>query len=396
MFKRMILLFVLFSLLPPIVAAQETPPDPEIGAVVTEFYDWYTETLLARNYSVGTAYQESPYLTEDFIRNLDTQFAQEERVADPLLCTQAVPNFYSVEIVRALRQEARVLMRQHFDSPLTHNIMIELVQMDDSWKINGVRCEDTVTPRGVTQAFYDFWLGYVGYDVETGHFENPMVDRIWRSSDLLTVELIDRLDAMMDSESPIGHDPVLCAQDVPRDAQAFEVDVRDDQARVLVNEYFGDFPVPHRAVVTLRETGGGWKIDDFGCEVPPETIALSFYRLYSDFTRYDIDYGIQRTRLVDWGFNWNAYLSEALLDELRAEFTDPAGLPADPVLCAQDIPAFVEIIPSETSDEAAALQLMGMYPSGEDTVTGYELATINMEQAMGRWVIGDIVCKTSE
>jgi hypothetical protein len=386
----MVLLFVLLSLLLPVMA-QETPLDPEIGAVVTEFYDGYIDTLFSSS-DRGTAYQESPYLTADFIANLDAQFAQEERMADPLLCAQAVPSFYSVEVVRALSQEARVLMRQHFDSPLTHNIMIDLIQTDDTWKINGVRCEDTVTPRGVTQAFYDFWLGYVGYDVETGHFENPMVNRIWRSSDLLTVELIDRLDAMMDSDTPIGHDPVLCAQDVPRAAQALEIDVRDDQARVLVNEFFGDFPVPHRVLVTLQNTADGWKINDIPCTVTPETVALSFYRLYNDFTRYDMDYGIERTRLVDWGFNWNAYLSEALLAELRATFTDPAGLPADPVLCAQDIPDFVELTPIEASDESASLQLRGMYPSGEDTVTGYDLATINMEKAMGRWVIGDILC----
>ncbi len=391
MFRRMVLLFVLIGMLMP-VTAQEDAPDPEIGEVVTQFYDWYTETLLASNYSVGTAYQDSPYLTQDFIARLDDQFAAAERMADPLLCAQAVPNFYSVEVARAFSEEARVLMRQHFDSPLTNNITIELARVDDTWKINEVACEDTVTPRGVTQAFYDFWLGYVGYDVETGHFENPMVDRLWRSSDLLTVELIDRLDAMMDSDTPIGHDPVLCAQDIPRDAQALEIDVRGDQARVLVNEYFGDFPVPHRVLVTLRETGGGWKIDDFGCDVTPETIALSFYRLYIDFTRYDMDYDIERTRLLDWGFNWNAYLSAGLLERLNAEFTDPAGLPADPVMCAQDIPAFVEVMPMDVTDDNATLQLTGMYPSGEDTVTGYELATLMMEKAMGRWVIGNILC----
>jgi len=251
MFKRMVLLFVLMSLLLPLTA-QESAPAPEIGETVMAFYDAYTETLLTRDESASTVYQESPHLTDGFITRLDATFAQEERIADPLLCAQDVPTFYSIEVPEYDADSATVLMRQHFDSPLTHNIKIDLVRIDDAWKIDNVVCEDTITPRGVTQAYYDYWLDYVGYDVETGHFENPMVDRIWRNSDLLTEDLIARLDAMMDADTPIGHDPVLCAQDVPRDAQALEVDVRGDQARVLVNEYFGDFPVPYRVLVTLK------------------------------------------------------------------------------------------------------------------------------------------------
>lgn len=61
-------------------------------------------------------------------------------------------------------------------------------------------------------------------------------------------------------------------------------------------------------------------------------------------------------------------------------------------MCAQDIPAFVEVMPMDVTDDNATLQLTGMYPSGEDTVTGYELATLMMEKAMGRWVIGNILC----
>jgi len=376
----------------------EATLDPAIGDIASQFYDWYIDTLQASNFNIDGAYRDSPYLTEELIANMDSFFATDDLANnyDPFLCVQALPQSYALQITDYTEDTATVLMRQDFGSPLTNNIMISLVYDDGNWKIDDIICGDTVTPTGIVQTFVDSWLAYSQPDPETETMNNPMVDRIWRDSDLLTEDLIARLDAMMDSDRPIGHDPVLCAQDVPRYAEAFEIDIRDGRARVLINEFFGDFRVPHRVVAELTETDDGWRIDDFVCLVEPETIALAFYRIYSDYTRYDIANGIERTRLIDWGFNWSAFLGEDLLAELVSLVTSETQLPADPVLCAQDIPAYVEVeVIERTGDELNAFltaTLRGFYPSGPEDITGYDLATLQMETFMGRWAITDITC----
>ena len=67
------------------------------------------------------------------------------------------------------------------------------------------------TPEAVVEAFYTWYLDYIG---SGENLRNPLVDRAYRESDLLTERLIARLDEELDADF-IHADPILCAQDIP-------------------------------------------------------------------------------------------------------------------------------------------------------------------------------------
>jgi hypothetical protein len=105
-------------------------------------------------------------------------------------------------------------------------------------------------PEDVVQKFYDWHIRYEG---------NPLVDKAYRSSDLLSPEFIADLDEFTDGG--MIADPILCAQDRPESVTPGKAVVSGDQAIVAVTSSFAG----HGFEVELRLMDGAWKIDGVRC-----------------------------------------------------------------------------------------------------------------------------------
>ena len=83
-------------------------------------------------------------------------------------------------------------------------------------------------------------------------------------------------------------------------------------------------------------------------------------------------------------------MGEVLLDSLLAIYSSDEFRGFDPFMCAQDLPAWVEV---EAAPDANHLRIAGMYPSGPDSYSRYDLATVEMAQdhEFG-WQMVDITC----
>lgn len=149
--------------------------------VVSEFYEWYI------GYSSGAegkspladgAYKTTGSLTDDFIRQVEEAVASFDRgAADPILCAQDVPSHIVVRQVALEGERANVLVETSFAN---HSLWVELVQADGQWKINNIRPNQAeLEPDQVVQAFYEWYLGYVGNGEQ---MRNPLVDKAYHSS----------------------------------------------------------------------------------------------------------------------------------------------------------------------------------------------------------------------
>lgn len=117
---------------------------------------------------------------------------------------------------------------------------------------------DDLGPGAVVTRFYGWYLDYIG-EGETR--QNPLVDRAYRSSELLSEGFIAEIDETLASfgEGP-GFDPILRAQDVPVRIEVGEATVDGDEASVTVEMFWGGNPTPSERVVTLELIDGAWKI----------------------------------------------------------------------------------------------------------------------------------------
>ncbi len=112
--------------------------------------------------------------------------------------------------------------------------------------------KDLKNPEGVVQSLYDFWIFYPG---------NPNSDRAYKNRSELTDSFKLQLDKMYES-SPIGYDPILCAQDVPSYITTEVEEVRDDEAFVVVTKKFSDYS---KHLISLNMIDEEWKINEIHC-----------------------------------------------------------------------------------------------------------------------------------
>ena len=120
---------------------------------------------------------------------------------------------------------------------------------------------DAETPQEVVENFYTWLLDYIGNRAE-GEFHNPMVERAYRDSNALSQSYIKELDRLMESDTPLGHDPLLCAQDVPQFVEIKEMAIEGDQAVAQMGSSFPN----HRFEVHLDKIEGTWKITSIVCK----------------------------------------------------------------------------------------------------------------------------------
>lgn len=376
------------------VSAQETDT---VQATVEGFYNWYlgyiTDHDTFRNPLVDRAYRESEYLTQDLIERIDEQLANAGNTGighDLFLCAQDLPSRYEFEVINSQPGEKRVLLREYFGSPRTNNLTLALNDSEGSWKIAAVTCGDTVTPRGVTEEFYNWYLAQWQQTQPGASSGNPLTEGVYREYSLLTDALVLRVDEYIANRELGWGDPFLCAQDIPQYFWVQEVTVQENTATILTQLYFQNNALPHNLTVTLEPVDRQWQIAEISCGATSETIAALLYNEYAEQVRFNIDHNIDTDILQNPVLHWNRNVSPALLSRLVAEAEQHPM--ANPVLCAQDIPERFETAVIASSETAATIQISGEFPSGPDMYTAYPLAEITLEYIENQWMLTNITC----
>jgi LysM repeat protein len=104
--------------------------------VVESFYSWYLEYAQTRNPLVNRAYRADVRLTPAFIERVDRMVAV-GLVVDPFLCAQDVPERITIGNVQVSGNQATVAVNTSFAG---HSFVVNLVQVDGRWMIDGVMC----------------------------------------------------------------------------------------------------------------------------------------------------------------------------------------------------------------------------------------------------------------
>lgn len=202
------------------------------------------------------------------------------------------------------------------------------------------------TPQQVVEKYYRWYLDYIG-DPAADDVRNPVVDRAYRNSKLLSTSFIAHIDAMLEDSEFIPADPFLCAQDIPASFTVQGVFQHDTIARVVVRT---DFP-GHVFTVDVQEMNRRWKISNVSCGGSPAGTAYAFYSWYLGYMG-DRAQGEFKNPLADRAYRDSQFLSTGFItsvDEMLSSET-PGGF--DPFLLAQDIPTHFSVDPGLTDDSA--------------------------------------------
>jgi len=119
------------------------------------------------------------------------------------------------------------------------------------------RAIEAPAPGEVVKAFYG---DYVEASGARAVGSNPLVERIYRSSELLSPELIAEVDTFLDAPQPGLADPFLLAQDIPVSVAVGCASVDGDRAEVVVDMFWGGNATPSQRLVTLKRLEGQWRI----------------------------------------------------------------------------------------------------------------------------------------
>jgi uncharacterized protein YozE (UPF0346 family) len=232
-----------------------------------------------------------------------------------------------------------------------------------------------VSPAEVSEAFYGWYLEYIG-DPGSGSFRSPLADQAYQDSAYLTESFIQHVDQLLaGSPGKSGFDPFLCAQAIPQMMVADQTFQHGGVASVVMRSNFPN----HVLTVDLQQSESGWMIHNITCAMSPEGTTRAFYTWYLGSIG-DRSSGEMKNPLADKAYRDCGFLSEtyiAQLDRLTAE-----GLPADPVLMAQDIPQDFSVDPG-TEDGTAFVHLQ----FGGTSVRHLKVNLINEQ---GSWKINSI------
>lgn len=376
--QKLLLTLVVLALVIAPTAAQETPEPVD---VVTSFYNWLInyigydeEAEILRNPITDGSFRERPELSPALIESIDPEAP---RFSDPFVCAQDVP----ARITYAVVDADSVLVKEYFGGnprPFTH--VVDLEQMDGAWYITAIHCQESVTIRGTVETVYN---SYIADRESLQAGSNPLL------TDALNAELV----AFFNTDQPLGGgDPVLCAQDRPQRIHTDIVSESDEAAVVLVSKFFANNPNPSYVTLGLVY-GERWQIDTITCGVTPETIATLLYNEFVLYKRFDMANNIERVPLDDWSYHpWGRYMAEDLHSELVAIYRSGESRPADPFLCAQDLPERITAT-AESDGDPVQVRISGAYPSGPDTFNSYDLATVTMATGeAGVWQMIAITC----
>ena len=112
-----------------------------------------------------------------------------------------------------------------------------------------------------TREFYDWYLESFD-DRAAGDFHNPLAEKTYQESSLLTGDFKSRVDDLLQSFEQGGYDPFLCAQDIPDSVSIETQEQSAEAATVRVQTSFEG----HQFEASLIFDDQSWKIDDILCE----------------------------------------------------------------------------------------------------------------------------------
>jgi hypothetical protein len=142
--KKSVQIFAVFTLLMAFVLAgcgaqTSSPADavlPEASPelMVEEFYQWYS--MYPGNALVDGAYRNSPYFSQDYIRDLDKQVEKGGLRADPIVCAQDIANSFTATGTEFNGTTAYVRVLSGFGNEMD----VEMKPFDGLWKITTITC----------------------------------------------------------------------------------------------------------------------------------------------------------------------------------------------------------------------------------------------------------------
>lgn len=396
----------------------ETEATADPVAVVESFYTEYLAIFGDRgseefeNPLVSGAYRESPYLSRHFVDQIDTTLAEMDGRGgfDPILLAQDIPVRIETEEPEVNGDEAGVVLLRYWGgNPEPSPMVVHLRRENGRWLINNVtpveapetssvvpqplapRADEA--PEQVAQNYYDWYLETIG-DRADGEFRNPLVEKDYRESPLLTADFINRVDALLGAENKAAYDPFLLAQDIPQGMMAQAPVISGDEARVTVIRIWGP-PEMDAIFAHLKRVDGAWRIDDVTetalyepTTATPEGTVQIFYQWHIDLVQQrfeddsiDVDY--HQSDLLTDGFKQH-------LDEMYAEAAaenPQMGLGYDPLLCAQDVPYHVTPEPALIDGETAVLAARTSFMN--------HVIAVDLRQTDDGWRISNVTCTFS-
>lgn len=241
-----------------------------------------------------------------------------------------------------------------------------------TYQDNSEETNQTVSgPEQTAEAFYAWYLDSFG-DPAAESFRSPD----YHDSEYLTQSLIGHVDEVLASfEEMSGYDPFLCAQNLPPKVMADDAFFHGEQASVVMRTEFANLYF----TVDLVQSDAGWQISNVTCAAAPDGVAKAFYTWYLGYIGDRASENF-RNPMVDKAYQDSGFLTADFieeLDELTAE-----GMPADPILMAQDIPQDFSVDPG-VEEGTAVVHLR----FGSETVTHLKLSMVN---ELGQWKIDQI------
>jgi hypothetical protein len=234
--------------------------------------------------------------------------------------------------------------------------------------------EFTNGPEEVVLEFYAWYLEAFG-DPAAGTFRSPLADQVYQESEHLTPSFIGHVDDILAGMGQSGYDPFLCAQDIPQEVVTDGAFYHGELASVIVRTNFPN----HFITVDLQKSGDDWKIGNITCGFSPDGTAKAFYTWYLAYIG-DRASDEMRNPLVDKAYRDCGFLSADFVQELDELTT--GGIPADPILLAQDIPHDFSVDPGiEQGTAIVHLQF------GTDSVRHLK---VSMIEELGAWKINGI------
>lgn len=126
-----------------------------------------------------------------------------------------------------------------------------------------------MSPEGVVESLYGWYIDYAGYDPETDTMNNPLVDGAYKTREEVAPEMVQRIEeAIAPFDGYSGYDPVLCAQDIPQSFTVGEAAVSGKSASVVVTEIWNagtEYEFTSALTVRLSLMDGQWKIAEVIC-----------------------------------------------------------------------------------------------------------------------------------
>lgn len=362
------------------VAVTPTAAQDDAESVVEDFYTWYlnatgydTDSGRFRSPLTDGTYRDRQDLSQTMIATVDSLVDDDSPIrVDPFLCAQDLPETVRVEAVAA---DSILAYLDYAWNPEPRTILVTLIETDDTWRIDAVSCQETVTALGTVRTVYEQAVA----ERSTLDADNP----------LFTPALQARLREALETERPAGSgDPLLCAQDWPASVSVHPVLQTADRATAVVRQFYSGSTQPREIAVDLV-WGERWQIDAIHCTLEAETVTLLVYHTYVRYQRYDLNHNIERTPLADWSpYPWATHIAPDLLETLLQSVSD-AERSADPLLCAQDLPDRI-VVTAQTPD---TMQVDGLYPAGPDESLTVPLAQVTLAQNTDDiWQITAITC----